>query len=266
MPSEKYSRRVSNLLIESIRIQKSRRRKLSSKTAQSARLVKEMVSEKALLLELQDVTRQKLVRKLHDGLSQTVSALAMRVNFARRMLDSDREAALQELVKVEDLARNSAKEIRQMIFILQPGLVESQGLSAGLDSLAMKMRDLFNLDVDLSLDQDFDNGLATNTQLVIYSIVEEAVDNARKHVGTERVWVKLNLVNGVVFIDIEDDSDDGTLTMDEVNNPELENMHKLAGLLGGTLEIDPTAGEGSRIQVKIPLSQRAFEEIVQESE
>ena len=263
MPSEKYSRRVCDLLIESIRIQKSRRRRFSSKTAQSALLVKEMVSEKALLLELQDVTRQKLVRKLHDGLSPTVSALAMRVNLARRMLDSDREAAMQELVKVEDLARNSAKEIRHMIFILQPGLVESQGLSTGLDSMAMKMRDLFNLDVDLSLDQDFDNGLATN---IIYSIVEEAVDNARKHVGTERVWVKVNLVNGVVFIDIEDDGDDGTLTMDEVSNRELENMHKLASLLGGTVEVDPAAGKGSRIQVKIPFSQLAFEEIVQESE
>ena len=107
MPSEKYSRRVSDLLIESICIQKSRRKRLSSQDSQSAQLVKEMVSEKALLLELQDVTHQKLIRELHDGLSQTVSALAMRVNFARRMLDSDREAAIQELVKVEDLARNT---------------------------------------------------------------------------------------------------------------------------------------------------------------
>ena len=266
MPSEKYSRRVSDLLIESIRIQKSRRRSLSSKTAQSARLVKEMVSEKTLLLELQEVTRQKLVRELHDGLTQTVSALAMRVNFARRMLNSDREAALQELVKVEDLSRNTAKEVRHMIFILQPGLVESQGVSAGLDSMAMKMRDLFNLDVDLSLDQDFDGALSTNTQLVIYSIVEEAVDTARKHVGTEHVWVKLNLVKGVVLIEVEDDGEDGTLTVGEVNNPELDNIHKLAGMLGGTVNIDPAAGKGSRIQVKIPFSQLTFEEIVQESE
>ena len=266
MPSEKKSRSVSSLLIESIRIQKSRRRRHSSRTAQSARLVKEMVSEKALLLELQDLTRQKLICELHDGLTQTVSALAMRVNFARRMLDSDRDAAMQELVKVEDLARNTAKEIRHMIFILQPGLVESQGLSAGLDSMAMKMRDLFNLDVDLSLDQDFDNGLATNTQLVIYSIVEEVVDTARKHAGTEHVWVKLNLVKGVALIEVDDDGEDGTLTVGEVNNPELDNIHKLASILGGTVIVDQAAGRGSRIQVKIPFSQLAFEEIVQESE
>jgi signal transduction histidine kinase len=266
MPSEKYSHTVSDQLIESIRIQKSRRKKISSKADQSARLVKEMVSEKDLLLELQEVTRQNVVRELHDGLSQTVSALAMRVNFARRMLDSDREAALQELAKVEDLARNTAREIRHMIFILQSGLVEFRGLSSELESMADKMRDLFNLEVDLSIDQGFDDALSTNTQLVINSIVEEAVDNAGKHAGTEHVWVKLTMVNGVVLIDVEDDGEDVVLTMKAVNNTELNSMQKLAGLLGGNVNVDPAAGKGSRIQVKIPLSQLTFKEIVQESE
>jgi signal transduction histidine kinase len=266
MPSEKYSRRVSDLLIESIRLQKSRRKRLSSKADQSARLVKEMVSEKALLLELQDVTRQKLIRELHDGLTQTVSALAMRVNFARRMLDSDREAALRELLKVEDLARITAKEIRHMIFILKSGLIDSQGLSAELDSMAEKMRDLFNLEIDLSIDQDFDNALATNTQLIIYSIVEEAVDNARKHAGADHVWVKLNMVKGVVLVDVEDDGEDVSLTKEEVNNPELENMQKLASLLGGTVIVDSAVRKGTHIRVEIPLSQLASEETLQESE
>ena len=266
MPSEKYSRRVSDLLIESIRLQKSRRKRLSSKFDQSARLVKEMVSEKALLLELQDVTRQKLIRELHDGLTQTVSALAMRVNFARRMLDSDREAALRELLKVEDLARITAKEIRHMIFILKSGLIDSQGLSTELDSMAEKMRDLFNLEIDLSIDQDFDNALATNNQLVIYSIVEEAVDNARKHAGADHVWVKLNMVKGVVFVDVEDDGEDVALTKEEGNNPELENMRKLASLLGGTVNVDSAVGKGAHIRVEIPLSQLASEETLQESE
>ena len=266
MPSEKYSRTVSDQLIESIRIQKSRRKKLSLEADQSARLVKEMVSEKALLLEWQEVTRQKLIRELHDGLTQTVSALAMRVNFARRMLDSDREAALLELVKVEDLARNTAREIRHMIFILKSGWIDFRGLSAELESMAEKMCDLFNLQVDLSIDQDFVGALATNTQLIIYSIVDEAVDNARKYYRAENVCVKLNMVNGAVIIDIEDDGEDVALTMKEEKNPELESIQKLASLLGGNVNVDLAAGKGSRIQVDIPLSRFTFEEFVQESE
>jgi len=266
MPNEKYPRKVSDQLIKSIRIQKSRRKKLSSEAAQSARLVKEMVSEKALLLELQEITRHKLARELHDGLTQTVSALAMRVNFARRMLDLDKKAALQELLKVEDLARITAKEIRHMIFILQSGLIDSQGLSAELDSMAEKMHDLFNLEVDLSIDQDFDNALATNTQLIIYAIVQEAVDNARKRAGTDHVWVKLNMVKGIVFVDVEDDGEDVALTKEEVNNPDLENMHKLASLLGGSVNVDSAVGKGTHIRVEIPLYPLASEVSLQESE
>jgi signal transduction histidine kinase len=266
MPNEKYFPKVSDQLIESIRIQKTLRKKQSSKAAQSARLVKEMISEKALLLELQEITRQKLVRELHDGLTQTVSALAMRVNFARRMLDTDPDAALQELLKVEDLARNTAKEIRHMIFILKSGLIDSQGLSSELDSMAEKMRDLFNLEVDLSIDQDFDNALTTNTQLIIYSIVEEAVGNARKHAGADHVRVKLNMVKGVVLIDVEDDGEDVVLTMEEGNNPELENMRKLASLLGGSVNVDSAVGKGTHIRVEIPLYSLASEVSLQESE
>ena len=77
------------------------------------------------LLEVQEAERRHLARELHDGLTQTVSALAMRANFARRTLESDPGAALLELEKVEDLARETAREIRHMIFILHPREIAS---------------------------------------------------------------------------------------------------------------------------------------------
>ncbi len=259
MPHEKYSRKVNDQLVESIRIQKSRRKTQTSLADQSSRLVKDMVSEMDLMLDLQEITHNKLARELHDGLTQTVAALAMRVNFARRMLDTDPEAALQELHKVEDLARETAKEIRHMIFILRPGEINARGISAALDSLAEKMRDLFNLEIDLSIDQDIDNKLGTNIQLTIYSIIEEAVDNARKNAGAEHVWVNVSEVRGIVRVDVEDDGEHKNLKKDDVKNQELENMQQLADLLDGTVRVDLLEEVGSHIQVEIPLSKFASE-------
>ena len=52
--------------------------------------------------EIGELNRQKVVRQLHDGLTQTVSALAMRINYARRLIAVDPDAAGEELEKVED--------------------------------------------------------------------------------------------------------------------------------------------------------------------
>ncbi len=80
MPHEKYFHTVNDQLIESIRIQKSQRKMQTSEDLHKSHLVKDMLAEKDLFLGLQEITRNKLARELHDGLTQTVSALAMRVN------------------------------------------------------------------------------------------------------------------------------------------------------------------------------------------
>ena len=238
----------------------------TSEDLHKSHLVKDMLAEKDLFLGLQEITRNKLARELHDGLTQTVSALAMRVNFARRIMDTDPEATLQELQKVEDLARDTAKEIRHMIFILRPGEINSRGISAALDSLAENMSDLFNLEIDLSIDQDIDNKLGTNPQMIVYSIVEEAVDNARNHAGAEHIWVNVSEIRGIVRVDVENDGEKLTLTQDEVKNRELENMQKLADLMGGTVRVDPIEGKGNHILVEIPLLKFASQSSLSQSE
>ena len=118
MRSDEQAQQQINRLPVSIRLYRSRRRKQADISHQERR-----VSE-----EIDELVRQKIVRQLHDGLSQTVSALAMRINFARRMMDQDPIAAQQELEKVEDLARDTTREIRNLIFTLRPSSPGSHGV------------------------------------------------------------------------------------------------------------------------------------------
>jgi signal transduction histidine kinase len=74
------------------------------------------------------------------------------------------------------------------------------------------------------------------------------------------------MVKGVVFVDVEDDGEGVALTKEEVNNPDLENMRKLASLLGGTVNVDSAVGKGTHIRVEIPLYSLASEVSLQESE
>ena len=76
---------------------------------QNAKLYYELEQEKERLIDAHEEARTKLARDLHDGPTQSVAAIAMRVNFARRLLDRDPRATASELFKTEELARQTSK-------------------------------------------------------------------------------------------------------------------------------------------------------------
>src|SRR4030095_13467728 len=93
---------------------------------QNARLYQDLIEEKERMIEVQEEARKKLARDLHDGPTQSVAAMAMRVNLARRMMAKDVNEATNELVKIEELAHRTTKEIRHMLFTLRRLILESQ--------------------------------------------------------------------------------------------------------------------------------------------
>lgn len=232
---------------------------------QNARLYRDLELEKERILEIQEEARNKLARDLHDGPTQSVSAIAMRVNFARRLLERDVKATADELFRVEDLARQTAKEIRHMLFTLRPLVLESQGLVAALESMAEKMRETYNQNVIISADPQVVSQLEMNKQGVIFYIAEEAVNNARKHAQAENVWVRVRpLEDELALLEIEDDGmgfdkyavedkyeDRGSLGM--------VNMRERTELVNGRLQIDSEMGQGTFISVIIPLTEDAVE-------
>ena len=158
---------------------------------QNARLYQDLLEEKERMMEVHEEARKKLARDLHDGPTQSVAAMAMRINLTRRMFDKDEKSAIDELVKIEELAHRTTKEIRHMLFTLRPLILESQGLTAALQSMAEKMRETYTQNVVIDIDEKVIEELEMGKQGVIFYIVEEAVNNARKHAAAPNIWVRL---------------------------------------------------------------------------
>jgi len=227
---------------------------------QNARLYQSLREEKERLVEVQEEANKKLARDLHDGPTQAVAALAMRANFARRLLERDAKATGEELFKMEDLARRTTKEIRHMLFTLRPLVLESQGLSAALKQLAEKMRDTHGQNVLVDTDPSVEELLEKNQQGVLFYIAEEAVNNARKHAQAEHIWVRLKANHDTLMLDIQDDGVGFNLgdvedNYDRRGSLGLVNMRERADMLSGTVRIDSAEGKGTRITVFVPLTQ-----------
>jgi signal transduction histidine kinase len=234
---------------------------------QNASLYNDLKQDKERILEIQEEARKKLARDLHDGPTQSVAARAMRSNFARRMFTRDVKAAGEELVKIEDLARRTTKEIRHMLFTLRPLVLESQGLIPALNAMADKMRETYSQTMIVEADPKLAEGLEVSKQAVIFFITEEAVTNARKHAQAENIWVRLkNYEEGIALLEIADDGvgfniGEVDARYDQRGSLGMVNMRERAELVSGVLNIDSTTGKGTRVQMLIPLSEEAADQL-----
>jgi signal transduction histidine kinase len=225
---------------------------------QNARLYHELGAEKERLSELQEESRKRLARDLHDGPTQTIAAITMRVNYARRLMQRDFEGATEELIKLEEMARNTTREIRNMLFTMRPLILESQGLVAALYQLAEKMRDTHQINVLFNTSTDMPEGLDLGHQGVIFYIAEEAINNARKHAAAEHIWVRLHSEDKKFVLEVEDDGvgfNVGAVDADYGQRGSLGivSMRERADLVDGSLKIDSAEGQGTRIVLAVPL-------------
>ncbi|MBN1146286.1 MAG: GAF domain-containing protein [Anaerolineales bacterium] len=234
---------------------------------QNARLYQDLEQEKERMMEIQEEARKKMARDLHDGPTQSVSAIAMRVNFARRLMERDLKAASEEMYKIEDLARRTTKEIRHMLFTLRPLVLESQGLVAALESMAEKMKETYDQNVAIQADPRVAEELEAGKQAVVFYIAEEAVNNARKHAQAAHIWVRLKMLkDNISLLEIEDDGvgfDVGAVgsSYESRGSLGMVNMRERTELVNGVLRIDSAKGRGARIQVVIPLTEDAADMI-----
>lgn len=229
---------------------------------QNAFLYQKLLTEKERIVEVEEDARKKLARDLHDGPTQSVAAIAMRVNYIRRSMERQPQQAIEELGKVEELARRTTKEIRHMLFTMRPLILETQGLVAALHQLSEKMRDTHNTNVVIEAEQNIEKWLDSHAQGVAFYIIEEAVNNARKHAQSDHIWVRLKRLNtAYLVVEIEDDG--VGFNISEVNTDYhlrgslgMVNMKERAELIEAQLQLTSQAGVGTKITMVVPIKRQ----------
>jgi signal transduction histidine kinase len=103
-------------------------------------------------------------------------------------------------------------------------------------------------------------------QGVIFFIVEEAVNNARKHAQADNVWVRLKRKRDLILLEVEDDGvgfDVGAVEAgyDQRGSLGMVNLRERAELVNGVLRIDSVKGRGTKISVTIPVTMEAAERL-----
>jgi len=234
---------------------------------QNARLYSDIQKEKEQMIEIQQQEHKKLARDLHDGPTQSMAAIAMRLNFARRLLERDPKATAEELSKIEELARRTTKEIRHMLFTLRPLELESQGLIGALKAMAEKTHETFNQNVIVEAEENIISELEMNRQTIIFYIAEEAINNACKYAQANHIWVRMkDYDKDLVMLEVQDDGVGFDKTSVESSYETrgslgLRNMSERAEMVNGIFRLDSAVGKGTTVRVLIPLTPEATERL-----
>ncbi len=225
---------------------------------QNAELFRNLQEERKRILFSDEELRKQLARELHDGPTQSISSVAMRLDFIRTLLDSDPPRARQELDKLERLAGQAVKEVRTMLFSMRPMILETHGLAAALDQYAERIKQTDNIEVHV----DATELTARPGPLVegaTFFILEEAINNAKKHATPENIWVSLASANGELLAQVRDDGKGFNVAEVEGSYEErtslgLINMRERARLINGTLTIQSKPSQGTVVTLVAPMT------------
>jgi len=224
---------------------------------QNAQLYHSLREEKEKIMDAEGEARKKLARDLHDGPTQSIAAIAMRLNYTRLLLEREPERVKEELEKLEALARRTTKEIRTMLFTLRPVILETQGLVVALEQYLKQLGEEMGLVVHLDA-PDLGDRLNTEIEGVAFSIIEEAVTNARKHAQARNIRVRLGFEDDLFVATVEDDGRgfDVAEVLDSYaqrGSLGLVNMRERAELIEGTWTIESAIGQGTKVTLIVPL-------------
>ncbi len=224
---------------------------------QNSMLYQSLREERDRIIDAEEEARRQLARDLHDGPAQGLAAIVMKADFIRRLLDRDPPRVKDELKALEDIARQTTKEVRTLLFQLRPISLETQGLVSTLNQYAEKLRETDGLNVLVEAEELPD--LDPNVAATVFTIIQEAVNNAKKHAGTSEVFLRLGVRDENLLVEVEDfgkgfDVAAMEATYDARGSLGMLNMQERAERIGGVFSVRSAPGQGTLVTIAIPLS------------
>jgi signal transduction histidine kinase len=196
--------------------------------------------------------RNRLARELHDSVTQRLFSLELAAETATTLLDRDLDAARLQLARVQEMAREAMAELRAVIFELRPATVEDEGLLVALRKHVDVLRRVEQRPISFAADGGVPP-VGAGAEAETFRIAQEALNNALRHSGAERIWVRLGGREGRLTLEVGDDGTgfDPAAPALRARRLGLTSMEERAAALGGSLVVDSTPGDGTRVRLEL---------------
>jgi signal transduction histidine kinase len=209
------------------------------------------------LLTAQEDERKLVALELHDGPLQSLSVGLINADTLRKKAQAGKEITPEDIENVRLDFANVVGEIRGLMADLRPEVLDSYGLLAGLEAYIRRFKETTELEIGILY--DLRERLPNYLEVLTYRLVQEALNNIRKHAQATHASIKIHLdrLSNTLTVQIRDDGvgfdPQGLSRIGEGFGLGFKSMNERGRSAGGTMHIESTPSKGTTVAFYIPL-------------
>lgn len=201
------------------------------------------------VLTVQEEERRAISQNLHDELGQNMTTLLMQLRSLGELTATD-PAVARAVRDATVQAETLSKRMRQVFYRVRPPALADADLRQALSDYCTATAQASGLRIDFDADTSIpvlDGTRAT----ALYRLLQEGLNNARKHARAQSVWVSLGVDSSGVYLAVEDDGVGFDVSVVRPGMG-LSGLRERFALLAGELQVDTHPGGGTRLTGVLP--------------
>ncbi len=206
------------------------------------------------LVNAQEEERSRISRELHDEVGQQVTALMLAMK-GLESAEPGRQVS-EKLRELRGMAEQVGREIHQLASELRPIALDELGLSRALSGYLDAWSERSGIPADFVAAGIDEQRLPNALETTLYRVVQEAMNNVLKHASAKSVSVSVERHADTVLAIVDDDGagfDPDSARARDTSHLGIAGMRERAGILGGELTIESSAGAGTTLRIVLPL-------------
>lgn len=203
----------------------------------------------------QEDERRRIAREMHDQFGEQLTALGLRIRMLKETAGGRADLA-EKIAALEQVAQQLDRDVDHLVWELRPTALDDLGLRAALANYIQDWSQRVRISAELHTTGLTTDRLASEIETTLYRIAQEALNNIAKHAQAGHVEIILERRTDQVSLIVEDDGVgfDASQVDGERRGFGLLGMQERAALVGATLHIESTPGEGTTIFVRMPVT------------
>lgn len=209
------------------------------------------------LVFAQEDERRRIAREMHDQFGEHLTALAVGIRGLKNTC-GDNDDLSSQVDSLDAIAHRLDSDVDNLVWELRPTALDDLGLRAALANYVQSWSNRVGIPATLHTSGLLDDRLPADTETALYRIAQEALTNVAKHAKAANVEVILERRTDSVLLIVEDDGVgfDPATTGSTGQGFGLLGMHERAGLVGATIEIESSVGQGTTVLVRMAAAAR----------